>query len=200
MALGGTNKTSGIGVLASAGLGWDNAAKVWFDTETKLLSIDSTYEDAARGTVASAKLLFGDGAKEVKAVECAWLAVGVLKDVVCDCSVEEKPQGRAKAARESSPDTKPATEDCAALTCKPVDDPGDTASENIPLESGDRICGSSERFSDQAFRSSCATTTPTCRSRCTTPPATSSRAPTVRSRRSTRSPAPRPRAARSTSA
>lgn len=149
MALGGTNKTSGIGVLASAGLGWDNAAKVWFDTETKLLSIDSTYEDAARGTVASAKLLFGDGAKEVKAVECAWLAVGVLKDVVCDCSVEEKPQGRAKAARESSPDTKPATEDCAALTCKPVDDPGDTASENIPLESGDRICGSSERFSDQ---------------------------------------------------
>jgi Zn-dependent metalloprotease len=149
MTLGGTNQTSGIGVLASAGLGWEKAAKVWFDTETKHLSVDSTYEDAARGTVASAKLLFGDTSKEVKAVECAWLAVGVLKDVVCDCSVEEKPQGRALEARESSPDTKPATEDCDALTCKPVDDPGDTASENIPLTSGDRICGSSERASDQ---------------------------------------------------
>jgi zinc metalloprotease ZmpA len=149
MTLGGTNQTSGIGVLASAGLGWEKAAKVWFDTETKHLSIDSTYEDAARGTVASAKLLFGDTSKEVKAVECAWLAVGVLKDVVCDCSVEEKPQGRALEARQSSPETKPATEDCDALTCKPVDDPGDTASENIPLTSGDRICGSSERASDQ---------------------------------------------------
>lgn len=149
MTLGGTNKTSGIGVLASAGIGWEKAATIWFDTETKHLSAEGTFEDAARGTVASAKLHFGDGSKEVKAVECAWLAVGVLKDVVCDCSVEEKPQGRALEARNSSPDTKPASEDCAALTCKPVDDPGDTASENIPLVSGDRICGSSERASDQ---------------------------------------------------
>lgn len=149
MTLGGTNKTSGIGVVASAGIGWDKAAKIWFDAETKHLSAESTFEDAARGTIASAKLLYGDRSKELKAVECAWLAVGVLKDVVCDCSVEEKPQGRALEARNASPDTRPATEDCTALTCKPVDDPGDTATENIPLVSGDRICGSSERASDQ---------------------------------------------------
>jgi Zn-dependent metalloprotease len=82
---GGVHINSGIPnhafYLAATEIGqnaWEGAGKIWYETLTggKLKS-DATFAEFAKLTAATAVELFGEGSKEVKAVNAAWEGVGV---------------------------------------------------------------------------------------------------------------------------
>jgi Zn-dependent metalloprotease len=83
---GGVHVNSGIPnrafYLAARALGgnaWDKAGKIWYDTLCNILRPNSKFVDAAKGTIRSAGILFGDASKEQNAVKTAWQKVGVIK-------------------------------------------------------------------------------------------------------------------------
>jgi Zn-dependent metalloprotease len=83
---GGVHINSGIPnhafYLAARALGgnaWDKAGKIWYDTLCNILRPNSKFLDAAKGTIRSAGILFGDASKEQKAVQTAWQKVGVIR-------------------------------------------------------------------------------------------------------------------------
>jgi Zn-dependent metalloprotease len=66
--------------LAAIGIGgksWERAGKIWYRA-LSALQPSSDFHGAAQATIESAKLLFGSGSREQKAVEEAWRAVKVL--------------------------------------------------------------------------------------------------------------------------
>jgi len=82
---GGVHTNSGIPnhafYLVATELGghsWEKAGKIWYDTLCNILQANSTFVDAANGTIRSAGILFGIGSKEHDAVQSAWQQVGVI--------------------------------------------------------------------------------------------------------------------------
>ncbi len=73
MTHGGVNQTSNIGV--DKGIGWSESAKLWYLTNTTLLYPRATFHHAALAQVGQA---WWRGGQYLKAVACAWNAVGVL--------------------------------------------------------------------------------------------------------------------------
>jgi Zn-dependent metalloprotease len=80
--LGGVRINAGIPSKAfyetAMKIGTDKAAKVWVDALRTKLRPDSTFIDAAKGTVEVAGELYGAGSREQKAVQAAWEKVEVL--------------------------------------------------------------------------------------------------------------------------
>jgi Zn-dependent metalloprotease len=81
---GGVHVNSGIPnkvfYLVATRLGdfsWEQAGPIWYDALTKRLRPDSTFQDAANATIASASELYGEGKDAEKAVRSAWKEVGV---------------------------------------------------------------------------------------------------------------------------
>jgi Zn-dependent metalloprotease len=82
---GGVHINSGIPnhafYLAALGIGgnaWEKAGKIWYIALQDKLRRDSNFEQAATATISVAKDLYGDLSTEMKAVQNAWKAVGVL--------------------------------------------------------------------------------------------------------------------------
>lgn len=59
-------------------IGFDKAAQIVYSNLVNYLTPGSKYLDAANGSVAAAKMLFGDNSLEAYTVHTAWYAVGVL--------------------------------------------------------------------------------------------------------------------------
>ncbi|MFD5390948.1 M4 family metallopeptidase [Streptomyces sp. NPDC127074] len=59
------------------GIGRDKAIRIWYKALTEQFTSTTDYAAARQGTVKAASELFGNGSKEVKAVEAAWTAVNV---------------------------------------------------------------------------------------------------------------------------
>jgi Zn-dependent metalloprotease len=81
---GGVHINSGIPnhafYLAAVEIGgnaWEKAGKIWYVALRDRLRSKSNFKQAATATVGVAKDLYGDGSKEMKAVQNAWKAVGV---------------------------------------------------------------------------------------------------------------------------
>ena len=75
MTMGGTNKTSKI--VVSNGIGWEKAEQLWYRAATEYLGATSDFKAAAQATLtAAADLGYPETTKA--AVECAWIAVGVI--------------------------------------------------------------------------------------------------------------------------
>jgi Zn-dependent metalloprotease len=82
---GGVHINSGIPnhafYLAAVGIGghaWKKAGKIWYIALRDRLRSKSNFARAASATISVAKNLYGDGSKEMKAVEKAWKTVGVI--------------------------------------------------------------------------------------------------------------------------
>jgi len=82
---GGVHINSGIPnhvfYLAAVEIGghaWEKAGKIWYVTLRDRLRSRSGFKTAAKYTVSVAKELYGDGSKEMKAVQNAWKTVGVI--------------------------------------------------------------------------------------------------------------------------
>jgi len=83
---GGVHINSGIPnrafYLTAIGLGgfaWEKAGRVWFDVLTDpRLQRDGNFAEFARLTVDCAEKRFGDGSREARVVNQAWIKVGVL--------------------------------------------------------------------------------------------------------------------------
>jgi Zn-dependent metalloprotease len=83
---GGVHVNAGIPnhafYLASVKIGghpWEHSGRIWYETLTdKELERDADFARFAELTLANARRLYGDGAREVDAVGEAWHAVGVL--------------------------------------------------------------------------------------------------------------------------
>lgn len=74
MTLSGTNPTSQVKV--PFGLGWDKSTKLWYRTNTELLTSGSDFAAIAAATMRAAKDL-SLTQNEQNIVECAWIATGV---------------------------------------------------------------------------------------------------------------------------
>jgi Zn-dependent metalloprotease len=59
------------------GNAWTKAGKIWYIALRDRLRSKSNFASAASTTVSVAKDLYGNGSKEMKAVQKAWKAVGV---------------------------------------------------------------------------------------------------------------------------
>jgi Zn-dependent metalloprotease len=82
---GGVHINSGIPnhafYLAAVEIGgnaWEKAGKIWYIALRDELRSKSNFKRAATATMSVARDLYGDGSKEMKAVQNAWKAVGVL--------------------------------------------------------------------------------------------------------------------------
>jgi Zn-dependent metalloprotease len=74
---GGTNRTSGVSVT---GIGFSNierAEKIYYRAFTNYLVPRSTFSDARRATLRSARELYGPDGVEVQQLTQAWNAIGV---------------------------------------------------------------------------------------------------------------------------
>lgn len=97
MAMGGTNEVSKINV--ARGIGWENLAKVWYRANTRYFLTTTNFVEAAKGTLTAAKDL-ALSIEDQDAIECAWIATGVL-DGTC----------KTKAEEPKATDSKPTTQD-----------------------------------------------------------------------------------------
>ncbi|HEY6873218.1 MAG TPA: M4 family metallopeptidase [Geobacteraceae bacterium] len=82
---GGVHTNSGIpnhafflAATAIGGRAWEKAGKIWYVALRDRLRSTATFKQAASATISVAKDLFGDGSKEMKAVQAAWKGVGVI--------------------------------------------------------------------------------------------------------------------------
>jgi bacillolysin len=75
MTMGGTNKTSQITV--ANGIGWEKAEQVWYRANTEYMGATSDFKAAAQATLSAAADL-GYSESNKAAIECAWIAVGVI--------------------------------------------------------------------------------------------------------------------------
>lgn len=82
---GGVHINSGIPnhafylvAIELGGRAWERAGRIWYDALCNRIRSDSTFESAAKATIASAFSLYGSNSKEAKAVKSAWKKVGVL--------------------------------------------------------------------------------------------------------------------------
>lgn len=83
---GGVHINSGIpnhafylAAMEIGGYGWEKAGEIWYITLRDRLRSNADFRRAALATISVAKELFSDGSKEMKAVQNAWKAVGVLQ-------------------------------------------------------------------------------------------------------------------------
>ena len=83
---GGVHINSGIpnhafylAAVALGGHSWEEAGVIWYDTLCSLLRPNSTFVDAANGTLRSAGIKFGTNSRQQNAVKSAWQQVGVIK-------------------------------------------------------------------------------------------------------------------------
>ncbi|UFS72588.1 M4 family metallopeptidase [Geomonas sp. RF6] len=72
------NRAFFLTATALGGNAWDKAGKIWYVALRDRMRSNYNFKRAARATVSVAKELFGDTSTEMKAVQDAWRAVGVL--------------------------------------------------------------------------------------------------------------------------
>ncbi|HEY8869974.1 MAG TPA: M4 family metallopeptidase [Candidatus Limnocylindrales bacterium] len=73
------NRAFYLTAVAIGGNAWGDAGKIWYRALTTKITATSSFAQAARATVASARELFGNRSSQVTAVRDAWQQVGVLK-------------------------------------------------------------------------------------------------------------------------
>jgi Zn-dependent metalloprotease len=78
MVQGGTNRTSGMTVDPSTGLGMGKALKIMYRAETTYYTPSTDFRQAAQAAVKAATDLYGSDSPEVKTTTAAWTAVGCL--------------------------------------------------------------------------------------------------------------------------
>lgn len=90
MTLGGTNKTSGRSVKTADAIGWSASETLWFASNRSLFAGGTTFREAALAQIAYAKSTglvrpsepasdcAEKGPARVRAVACAWYAVGAI--------------------------------------------------------------------------------------------------------------------------
>ena len=74
IAAGGTNRVSGISV---AGIGADNAAKIWYRALTLYMTSSTNFAGARTATLSAASDLFGATSTQYNSVATGWCAIGV---------------------------------------------------------------------------------------------------------------------------
>ena len=108
MVNGGTHaRFTERGTIAE-GLGWDDAAEIWFRAYTTYLTSSAQFEDARDAMVLAAEDLYGAGSMEVAVVEDAWHLVGVgdassdlvITPLVTDLAVQANSDGTCTATLE----------------------------------------------------------------------------------------------------
>ena len=67
-----------LSVVSACRSVWKKAGKIWYIALRDRLRSKSNFARAASATVSVAKDLYGNGSKEMKAVQKAWKAVGVI--------------------------------------------------------------------------------------------------------------------------
>ena len=73
------NRAFYLTAVAIGGYAWGDPGKIWYRALTTKITATSTFVQAARATVASARELFGQRSSQANAVRDAWQQVGVLK-------------------------------------------------------------------------------------------------------------------------
>jgi thermolysin len=76
MTAGGTNPVSNVTV--KNGIGWKKLAQVFYQANKEYLNSHSDFEDAAKATLDAARDSNFSSA-DIQAIQCAWIAVGVLQ-------------------------------------------------------------------------------------------------------------------------
>jgi len=90
MTMGGKNPVSGIEV--AKGIGWEKAEKVWYRANAEYFGRTTMFRTAALDTI-DAAIDLGLTDAEVDAIECAWIAVGVMGGE-CKQAPQEKNQAK----------------------------------------------------------------------------------------------------------
>ncbi len=128
MAIGGANDTSNLKVKA---LGWDGARRVWWQSQRHNLSAESSFSQAARAQIASARKLHVSR----EGVTCAWVATGVVDiayaarfKVKCGCNADA---GTPVCCSDTDGG------DSCCVQCAPDAGPGDDGSTDPGDASGD---------------------------------------------------------------
>jgi Zn-dependent metalloprotease len=67
-----------LAATAIGGRSWEKAGNIWYIALRDKLRSNSSFKQAANATISVAKELFGNGSKEIKAVQGAWKGVGVV--------------------------------------------------------------------------------------------------------------------------